>query len=113
MEEKQQDNMLELGSVVILKAGEQPLMVIARGSLYNNNGTIGYFDYMACPYPGGYMGGDVFFFNQEDVKEILFRGYHEKMEDQFRALYREQIKKTEYKRLHIVYGDMDQGSEIV
>lgn len=45
--------LLPLGSVVKLKNGEQKIMIISRLPLYNNEGTIGYFDYGACLYPNG------------------------------------------------------------
>ncbi len=38
-------NLLPLGSVVRLNKGELKIMIISRLPLYNNEGTIGYFDY--------------------------------------------------------------------
>ena len=46
-------NLLPLGSVVRLNKGELKIMIISRLPLYNNEGTIGYFDYAACVYPTG------------------------------------------------------------
>lgn len=34
------------------------------------------YDYMAVPYPEGYLGkGSIFLFNEENISEICFRGY--------------------------------------
>ena len=49
-------NLLPLGSVVRLNKGELKIMIISRLPLYNNEGTIGYFDYAACVYPTGQAG---------------------------------------------------------
>lgn len=36
----------------------------------------GIYDYVAVPYPEGYLGkGTVFLFNEENIEEICFRGY--------------------------------------
>ncbi len=56
--------LLPLGSVVQLKRGQQKLMITCRYPLYNNQGTIGYFDYSACLYPTGNPDGQAYFFNQ-------------------------------------------------
>lgn len=35
-----------------------------------------FYDYMAVPYPEGYLGiGTVFLFNEENIEEVCFRGY--------------------------------------
>ncbi|WP_210469933.1 DUF4176 domain-containing protein [Sporosarcina sp. 6E9] len=39
--------------------------------LYNNGGTIGYFDYGACLYPNGQVDQKTFFFNEADIEDIL------------------------------------------
>lgn len=37
------------------------------------------YDYMAVPYPEGFLGkGSVFLFNEEDIEEVCFRGYDSK-----------------------------------
>ena len=34
------------------------------------------YDYMAVPYPEGYLGkGSIFLFNEENICEVCFRGY--------------------------------------
>ena len=44
------NRILPIGSIVQLKNGEVKLMIINRFPLYNNNGEIGYFDYLYDKY---------------------------------------------------------------
>ena len=76
-------NLLPLGSVVRLNKGELKIMIISRLPLYNNEGTIGYFDYAACVYPTGQADQQVHFFNEEDIAEVFFEGYRDELEEKF------------------------------
>ena len=44
------NRILPIGSIVQLKNGEVKLMILNRFPLYNNNGEIGYFDYLYDKY---------------------------------------------------------------
>ena len=94
-------NILPLGSVVRLKEGTQKVMVITRAPLYNNEGTIGYFDYAGCLYPQGQTGQTTFFFNQEDIEQIFFKGYVDEEEEKFIEMYKSQIANIKYPKLKI------------
>ncbi|VTS70823.1 Putative EsaC protein analog (Listeria type 3) [Streptococcus australis] len=63
-------NYLTIGSVVQLQNGDTKVMIINRFPLYNNRGTIGYFDYSACLYPSGNTDNQVYFFNHENIDKI-------------------------------------------
>ncbi len=103
--------MLTLGSIVVLKHGSQPVVIISRGPMYNDHGNIGYFEYGACPYPNGYMGGDVLFFNGEDIDKVLFEGYRDALEDEFQKIYGKKVKETTIKKLHLNYLNRGGASE--
>ena len=92
-------NILSIGSVVRLNGGDRKLMIINRAPLYNENGTIGYFDYSACLFPEGYTNQQVYFFNSEDIAEIYLEGYIDETEENFRSVYEEQISKIPYPKL--------------
>ena len=92
---------LPIGSIVRLKHGEQKLMIMCRAALYNNQGTLGYFEYSACLYPAGQTEQNAFFFNEEDIEEVIFEGYRDEAEEQFCAVFEEQIAKTQFPRLHL------------
>lgn len=45
------------------------------------------YDYMAVPYPEGYLGrGTVFLFNEENIEEICFHGYESRESRGYMAL---------------------------
>lgn len=94
-------NILPLGSVVRLKKGEIKLMIISRVPLYNNKGTIGYFDYAGCLHPVGQNGQQTFFFNEDDINEVFFQGYVDDEEERYQTMYEEEMKKVTYPKLSI------------
>ena len=106
------ENILPIGSIVRLNNGQQKLMITSRGALYNNEGTIGYFDYSGCIYPMGQTNQQVFFFNQENISEVLFKGYSDEDEVQYCQIYKEQIRRTNYPRLQLQLNEEDLKEEI-
>ena len=80
-------DLLPIGSIVILKDGEQPLMIYG---IMQSDGEGGLFkkpkeyDYVSVPYPQGNLGpGMIYLFNHEDIQEIIFRGYEDEERDKF------------------------------
>ena len=65
------DEWLPIGSVVKVKGYKRSFMVLGRAVL--NDSDSRYYDYCACLYPDGYMGGTLYFFNQDDAYEKLYR----------------------------------------
>lgn len=92
---------LPIGSVVRLKNGDVKLMILNRAPLYNQNGEIGYFDYSACVYPAGKLEEQVYFFNQENIEEVYFKGYIDGQEELFQEQYDEKIKNTKYPKFKV------------
>ena len=65
-------SLLPIGSVVRLKEGTKYLMLI--GILQEDEESNAY-DYIACPFPEGYIDEETFFlFNHEDIEEVEFIG---------------------------------------
>ncbi|WP_339099340.1 hypothetical protein IGL98_000240 [Enterococcus sp. DIV0840] len=93
--------LLPIGTVVTLNDGEQELMITARFPLYDNNGTVGYFDYAGCFYPQGQFNEGNYFFNSEDIKTIHFTGYISEEEQELQKNIKQQLKSTTYKKLSI------------
>jgi len=90
--------MLEIGSIVYLKGGGKKLMVLNRGSLMENENVQLMYDYSACIYPLGLVPEKTFYFNEENIDRIIFRGFHDGEEDRFREIYGQWLGKYEGKK---------------
>ena len=92
-------NYLPIGSVVQLQNGDTKVMILNQFSIYNNRGTIGYFDYSACLYPSGNTDNQVYFFNHENIDKIWFEGYIDEAEEQLQEKFIVEKKNISYPRL--------------
>ena len=94
-------NILPLGSVVVLKNAkeEKKLMIVIRNPIFTKDYVTGYTDYAACVYPIGVEGNVLHYFNNEQIKEILFTGYIDELEEKYQKMYSENQGKYKYPRL--------------
>lgn len=90
-----------IGTVVTLTNGEQELMITSRFPLYNNNGEIGYFEYGGCLFPQGQMNENNFFFNEEDIETIHFKGYESSDEKELREELSSKIAEIKYPKIAV------------
>ena len=68
-------NLLPIGSVVMLKEAEKPLMIYGIRQYDTADESIEY-DYIGVPYPEGNIGDDfTYLFNHADIDKVLFNGY--------------------------------------
>ena len=87
-------------------------MIVGWAQLYNNDCTIGYFDYSGLIYLEGITSQQEFaFFNHEDIQEIYFEGYRDEVEEKFAEMYEENIKNTSYPKLTLSYDDFSNEVE--
>lgn len=78
------ENLLPLGSVVLLEGGEKRLMITGRIQAKSGDDTI--YDYSACYYPEGIVGSDsMFFFNNDAIAAIFYIGFQDTEEFEFRS----------------------------
>ena len=76
--------LLPIGSIVVLKEGYKKLMVIGRMQLQGKEERL--WDYLGVLYPEGYLGeGYTFLFNNEDIEEVVFEGYTDLEDEAFRV----------------------------
>lgn len=69
---------LPIGSVVMLKNAEKPLMIYGIKQLDTDNPDTEY-DYIGVLYPEGNIGSDFqYLFNHSDIDNVLFKGYESK-----------------------------------
>lgn len=93
---------LPIGSIVTLKGDQAtPLMIVNRAALFEEKkNQIGYFDYSGVLYPNGIDETEDFcFFNQEDIKEVLFEGYRNQEEQEFAQQYDQLVAQSGYPKL--------------
>ena len=94
-------NLLPIGTVVRLHNGTIDVMIIGRFPLYNQEGTIGYFDYVACLYPTGAANEELLYFNQENIEKVICEGYHSEKEDELQELFKKQKDSIKYPKLKV------------
>lgn len=70
------NELLPIGSVVLLKNATKRLMVYGVGQTDESENVE--YDYIGVMYPEGNMGeGTQFLFNHSDIDTIVFRGYED------------------------------------
>ena len=80
--------MLPIGSIVYLSEGNQKIMILNRGAIVEQNSDRVLFDYTGSIYPNGLDPEQVFYFNDEDIDEVVFKGYEDEEEARFVTLYK-------------------------
>lgn len=99
---KENKMILPIGSVIITKEGNIPLMVVSRGTLFEEEGKVGYFDYSAVPYPQGVTDDETYaFFNHEDIEDVIYFGYINSDEQIFAENYHEMIANSGYEKMSL------------
>ena len=84
---QQQQQLLPNGSIVILKEGEKKLVIYGRKQILALEQPQ-LFDYLACPYPEGYVSPEfAYVFNHEDIQEIILRVTRTKRKNNFRPYW--------------------------
>ncbi|WP_088815739.1 MULTISPECIES: DUF4176 domain-containing protein [Listeria] len=101
--------MLELGTIIYLKQGNKKLMVIGRNQAIKKDKEEIFFDYVACAYPEGIHPEETFFFNEENIDRVVFKGYVDEEEHRYQELV------TNWKKEHGVhyYHIVNEGEERV
>ena len=93
--------LLPIGTVVRLHNGTIDVMIIGRFPLYNQEGTIGYFDYVAWLYTTRAANEELLYFNQENIEKVIFEGYHSEKEDELQELFKKQKDSIKYPKLKV------------
>lgn len=85
--------MLAIGSIVYLSEGNQKVMILNRGPVIEQGNETVYFDYTGAIYPNGLDPEQVYYFNDEDIDEVVFDGFKDTEEERYVALYQKWLKK--------------------
>ncbi len=76
---------LPVGTVVILNDATKKLMITGFCSMTpGHKGEL--FDYTGCLYPEGLLSSDqICLFNNDQIKEVFFKGYENEEETEFKT----------------------------
>ena len=86
--------LLPLGSVVYLQDGNQKLVIVGRGVIFDDeNGGQVFADYMGVLYPMGFQPESTIFFQHDHIDEVVFEGYRDSEEERFRKIYQDWTSK--------------------
>ena len=78
------ENLLPVGSVVLLKGGEKRIMICGR--IQTKAGEDEIYDYVACYYPEGIVDpNNMFFFNRDAIESVYFIGFQDAEELIYRS----------------------------
>ena len=92
------ETLLPMGTVVKLK-DQTELIIIGRGSLVEQNQELVYFEYISVLVPTGYQQADqLYFFNNSDIREVVFMGYKNDAELEFESNFYQLVKKSGFKK---------------
>ncbi|MEZ7606825.1 DUF4176 domain-containing protein [Streptococcus sp. 27098_8_113] len=92
------ETLLPMGTVVKLK-DQTELIIIGRGSLVEQNQELVYFEYTSVLVPTGYQQADqLYFFNNSDIREVVFMGYKNDAELEFESNFYQLVKKSGFKK---------------
>lgn len=86
-------NFLPVGTVVILNDATKKLMITGFCSMTpGHKGEL--FDYTGCLYPEGLLSSDqICLFNNDQIKEVFFKGYESDEETEFKKKLAENYDK--------------------
>lgn len=84
--------MLPIGSIVYLKEGTSKIMILNRIPIVSTEekqieGV--WYDYSGCFYPQGLNPNEVFYFNEENIDEVVYEGFKDEEEVRFQKLFKD------------------------
>jgi len=87
-----------LGSIVILNGGVQKLVVISRCMIIPIKNKQYLFEYGGCIYPQGLVSDRVFYFNTEDIQEVVFEGFSDEDDDRMNGILDRSIEEKKFEK---------------
>ena len=95
------ENLLPIGSVVLLKGGKAKLMITGR--ILSDENLKEIYDYVGVVYPLGNTGEEnQYFFNRDAIERVYFIGYQDEDEIRFKNEVLANIGELEIKDGQIV-----------
>lgn len=97
----EQNRLLPVGSVVKVNGNDQNFMIISQLPIAEIEGKQGYFEFGAVTLPIGLTSQDMFFFNAEDIDNLVYLGYIDAEFQKFSNQYDEILSEIQYEKLEI------------
>ena len=83
MANKKAEELLPIGTIVLLNNGQKRLMIVGRFAIKNDSDEL--FDYLGCLYPEGIISDKTnFLFNDSDIKEVVYKGFTDEEDEDFK-----------------------------
>ena len=96
-----------LGSVISINGSEKRFMIIARAlSIRTRDGKTAFFDYGAVMYPEGLIGKNIIYFQDKDIREVVFEGFDDPENAQLMERVAERLKRVNVQ--HVMIGSEQQ-----
>ena len=90
---------LPIGTILLLKNATKNVMITGFASMSPETGEE-IFDYSVCPYPEGFLNyNEVCVFNHDQIDKVIFQGYADEQEDNFKKLLVEQLQELNNKKV--------------
>ncbi|MGV3029846.1 DUF4176 domain-containing protein [Streptococcus suis] len=81
--------LLPMGTVVYLNGGKLEVMIVSRQPILNLDGNDVYFDYAGISQILGLDPEQIVYFNQENIKKVIFEGYESDNEERLQEAFAE------------------------
>ncbi len=95
-----QEEYLPVGSVVLLKEAERPVVVIGYSVIEENSQEV--WDYLGCAYPVGVLSSDKnLLFQKNQIEKVYYRGYCDQECQQFLDLLKQDMEKVRHGRIEL------------
>ncbi|HEM6183770.1 TPA: DUF4176 domain-containing protein [Streptococcus suis] len=81
--------LLPMGTVVYLNGGKLEVMIVSRQPILKLDGHEVYFDYAGISQILGLDPEQIVYFNQENIKKVIFKGYESDNEERLQEAFAE------------------------
>ena len=91
--------LLPLGSVVLLEGAVQRLIITGRALIVRHDNKEFFFDYAGHLYPDGVMSSRIAYFNHDAISKVFFMGYNDEANRETVSRIRAEMRnRTDLKR---------------
>lgn len=90
------EKFLPIGSIVLLEGDTKKLMITGFCTVSEDDESKIY-DYSGCSYPEGYLSSEqIYLFNHNQIKQLLFLGYQSEEETKFKNILNDIVSRNDF-----------------